>query len=136
MYQYKIKEIIEVRDGDTIVALIDLGFSIFVEKTVRLCNIDSPETRTRDHLEKSYGLRAKERLKEYIESSESLIIATLKPDAKEKYGRVLGELYGEGQNLTASEMLLAENLVWYYDGGGKVKDLTKLAPLTEMCYID
>lgn len=126
MHQYKIKEILDIRDGDTIVALIDLGFSIFVKKTVRLCNIDSPETRTRNDLEKSYGLRAKERLKEYIESSESLIIATLKPDAKEKFGRVLGELYGEGQNLTASEMLLAENLVWYYDGGEKCKDLSKL----------
>ena len=44
MYQYKIKEIIKIVDGDTIDVNIDLGFDVTVKQRVRLDGIDTRET--------------------------------------------------------------------------------------------
>ena len=41
MYEYKAK-LIRVIDGDTIDALIDLGFDVWVKKRIRLYGIDAP----------------------------------------------------------------------------------------------
>ena len=54
-----------VVDGDTVDVNIDLGFKIVLAKQrVRLVGIDTPESRTRDLVEKKLGLEAKELLKE------------------------------------------------------------------------
>ena len=53
-----------VVDGDTVDALIDVGFDIWLKKRVRFKGIDAWESRTRDLDEKKKGLQAKERLKE------------------------------------------------------------------------
>ena len=47
MYEYKAK-LDRVIDGDTVDAMIDLGFDTWVHKRIRLEGIDAPETRTRD----------------------------------------------------------------------------------------
>ena len=47
MYEYKIKEVIKVVDGDTIDILIDLGFDLTKKERVRLAGIDTPECRTK-----------------------------------------------------------------------------------------
>lgn len=44
MYQYK-AEIIDVYDGDTVTAVVDLGFLHFQEMKLRLYGIDTPELR-------------------------------------------------------------------------------------------
>jgi micrococcal nuclease len=44
MYEYAIKEIVKVVDGDTIDIVIDLGFNLSKKERVRLAGIDSPET--------------------------------------------------------------------------------------------
>ena len=44
MYKYYI-ECLRVIDGDTIDAMIDLGFSTWVKKRIRFLGIDTPETR-------------------------------------------------------------------------------------------
>ena len=48
MYEYAIKEVVKVVDGDTIDIIIDLGFDLTKKERVRLAGIDTPETRTRD----------------------------------------------------------------------------------------
>ena len=48
MYEYAIKEIVKIIDGDTIDIIIDLGFSLTKKERVRLAGIDTPECRTRD----------------------------------------------------------------------------------------
>ena len=60
MYEYAIKEIVRVVDGDTIDILIDLGFDLTKKERVRLAGIDTPESRTKDLEEKAMGLEAKE----------------------------------------------------------------------------
>ena len=60
MYEYKIKEIVKIVDGDTIDILIDLGFGLTKKERVRLAGIDTPESRTTNLEEKAMGLEAKE----------------------------------------------------------------------------
>ena len=59
MYEYAIKEITKVVDGDTVDMVIDLGFSLTKKERVRLAGIDAPESRTRDLEETQMGLEAK-----------------------------------------------------------------------------
>ena len=47
MYEYRAK-ITRVVDGDTLKALVDVGFNMHHDVTLRLYGIDCPETRTRD----------------------------------------------------------------------------------------
>jgi endonuclease YncB( thermonuclease family) len=131
MYQYKISKILRVLDGDTVDVTIDLGFNIHLNHRVRLVNIDAPSVRTLNEEVKKYGLRAKEKLEEYLNSGDSIIVATQKPSETEKYGRVLGEIYVEGHNLTASEYLFANQYVWVYDEKNRKSDLSELALLNE-----
>jgi endonuclease YncB( thermonuclease family) len=59
MYEYKCK-IVRVVDGDTVDIDIDLGFGIWVRnERVRIHGIDTPESRTRDKVEKKFGLASK-----------------------------------------------------------------------------
>ena len=43
MYEYAVKEIKKVVDGDTVDIVIDLGFSLTKKERVRLAGIDTPE---------------------------------------------------------------------------------------------
>ena len=61
-YNYRAK-LVKVVDGDTIDALIDVGFDIWVKKRIRYKGIDTWESRTRDLDEKKKGLAAKARNK-------------------------------------------------------------------------
>ena len=63
MYEYRVK-IVRVVDGDTVDVDIDLGFGVWLKKQrVRLYGIDTPESRTRDLVEKRFGNMAKDYLK-------------------------------------------------------------------------
>ena len=68
MYEYQ-AELTRIVDGDTLDCIIDIGFSVFVKKRVRLYGIDTWESRTRDLEEKKKGLAAKARLKELIKEN-------------------------------------------------------------------
>jgi micrococcal nuclease len=88
MYEYQV-EIVKVVDGDTVDVNIDLGFGVWLRKErVRLYGIDTPESRTRDIVEKKYGLFAKEYLKALLGKKSTLVT---KKDGKGKFGRILGE---------------------------------------------
>ena len=66
MYEYRAK-VIKVIDGDTVDVDIDLGFGIILtDERVRIMGIDTPESRTRDKVEKKFGLLAKKRLTELL----------------------------------------------------------------------
>ena len=130
MYQYKAR-ILEIIDGDTLKVELSLGFDIYHRVSLRLVDINAPEVRTLNEEVKKYGLRAKEKLEEYVNGGGegNVIVSTLKPNPQDKWGRVLGTLYKEGQNLTASEYMLANSYAWYYSDKVTETDLTKLAPL-------
>ena len=76
MYEYFVREVKNVVDGDTIDVVIDLGFDILFASRVRLAGIDTPESRTTDKAEKALGLEAKEYLKKHLKDAKSVVIRT------------------------------------------------------------
>jgi micrococcal nuclease len=126
MYEYRVKRVVKVVDGDTIDAEIDLGFNISYTQRVRLAGIDTPESRTRDKKEKVLGLEAKDRLKKLISEASTIVIKTEKPDSSEKYGRILGWLFLDGAERSVNEGLIADGYAWEYMGNNKVKDFELL----------
>jgi micrococcal nuclease len=121
MYEYAIKEIVKIIDGDTIDIIIDLGFSLTKKERVRLAGIDTPECRTRDLEEKTFGLEAKEYLAMRLNASKNLIVKTEKDG---KYGRMLGWIHDEDRCINNDMILLG--YAWAYDGGSKQKSLQSL----------
>ena len=126
MYEYKIKEIIKVVDGDTIDVLIDLGFGLLKKERVRVAGIDTPESRTRDLYEKKLGKEAAAYLKDQLTGK---ITITTEKDGK--YGRMLGWLYKEGQDISIQEDMINRGYGWSYDGGTKQKTFEQLKELRQ-----
>ncbi len=126
MYEYRVKSVLNVVDGDTIDVDIDLGFDISITKRVRLAGIDTPESRTSDKAEKVLGLEVKNLLKETLKKATTVVIKTEKPDSSEKYGRVLGWLYLDGAEQSFNEAMIASGYAWEYMGETKIKDFDLL----------
>jgi len=121
MYRYNV-EITKVVDGDTVDVDVDLGFGmVYKKQRVRLMGIDTPESRTRDLEEKFYGKESKK----YLESMLKDMKIELVSHDKGKFGRILGELFIEGDYEKSINQLLIDNFhaVPYY---GDSKDLTEI----------
>jgi micrococcal nuclease len=127
MYEYHVKKVTNVVDGDTIDVEIDLGFDISFSSRVRLAGIDTPESRTKDKAEKALGLEAKEYVKSKIKDAKDIVIKTEKMDSSEKYGRILGWLFLDGSKVSVNEQMIADGYAWGYLGDTKVKDFEALA---------
>jgi micrococcal nuclease len=106
MYTYRAK-IINVYDGDTCKALVDLGFRITFEIKIRLSKINAPEVRGEEREE---GLKSKKRLEELI-LNKNVIIKTDK-DKTEKYGRWLAEIFVNDENI--NQLLISEGYAKLY----------------------
>ena len=120
IYRGKLERVV---DGDTIDALIDVGFDIWVKKRIRYSGIDTWESRTRDLAEKAKGLEAKARNKELLlEVSSKSGYFRLKSYGVGKYGRVLAEIFIEdieGKQYNINETLITEGHAYVYEGGKK-----------------
>ena len=127
MYEYYVNEVTNVVDGDTIDVVIDLGFDILFKSRVRLAGIDTPESRTTDKVEKALGLEAKEYLKKNIKAAKTVTIRTEKMDSSEKYGRILGWVYLDGDSESINNKMIKDGYAWGYLGETKVKDFEALA---------
>ena len=120
IYRAKLDRVV---DGDTIDALIDVGFDIWFKKRIRFMGVDTWESRTRDLEEKKLGKLATERTRQLLEdvSSKSGYFR-LKSHGVGKYGRVLGELFVmdvEGKQWNINKTLISEGHAYVYDGGKK-----------------
>ena len=120
IYRGKLERVV---DGDTIDALIDVGFDIWIKKRIRYSGIDTWESRTRNLEEKAKGLEAKARNKELLmEVSSKPGYFRLKSFGVGKYGRVLGEIYiedKEGKQYNINKTLISEGHAYIYEGGKK-----------------
>ena len=120
IYRAKLDRVV---DGDTIDAMIDVGFDIWVKKRIRYKGIDTWESRTRDLEEKKKGLAAKERNKELLEKVSSKPgYFRLKSYGVGKYGRVLGEIFiqdNNGEQYNINKTLITEGHAYVYEGGKK-----------------
>jgi micrococcal nuclease len=126
MYQYFVKEVKNVVDGDTIDVIIDLGFDILFSSRVRLAGIDTPESRTTDKVEKALGLESKEYLKKHLKDAKSVVIKTEKMNSSEKFGRILGWIYVNGDTESLNDKMINDGYAWGYLGDTKIKDFEAL----------
>ena len=120
MYTYNIK-LDKVVDGDTIDAIIDLGFNVSIKKRVRFSGVNTPECRTKDLEEKARGLAAKDRVKQLLEGSKTIQLTSY---GVGKFGRCLGEIHidvvdgKEKMTLESlNELLIKEGHAVEYHGG-------------------
>ena len=121
-YNYRAK-LVKVVDGDTIDAMIDVGFDIWIKKRIRYKGIDTWESRTRDLEEKKKGLAAKARNKELLESVSSKSgYFRIKSYGMGKYGRVLADIFIQdknGKDVFVNDILIKEGHAYEYEGGKK-----------------
>ena len=120
IYRGKLERVV---DGDTIDALIDVGFDIWVKKRIRYKGVDAWESRTRNLEEKKLGLAAKARNKELLEQvSSNSGYFRLKSYGVGKYGRVLADIFimdSNGVQININETLISEGHAYIYEGGKK-----------------
>ena len=120
IYRAKLDRVV---DGDTVDALIDVGFDIWFKKRIRFKGVDTWESRTRNLEEKALGLKAKARTKELLEkvSSKSGYFR-IRSYGLGKYGRVLADVFimdKDGKQWNVNKTLISEGHAYVYDGGKK-----------------
>jgi len=117
MYKYNAK-LDRVVDGDTVDALVDLGFDTWKKVRIRMHGMNAPESRTRDLEEKAKGIAAKVRLEELLESGRFI----LQSMGVGKFGRCLGIIYVNDSNtkhldVNVNKTLITEGHAVEYHGG-------------------
>tara|TARA_R100001082_G_scaffold99882_1_gene68770 strand:+ start:138 stop:653 length:516 start_codon:yes stop_codon:yes gene_type:complete len=122
IYRAKLDRVV---DGDTVDAMIDLGFNTWVKRRIRFHGLDTWECRTRNLEEKKKGLAAKARTKELLTQVTSKPgYFRVKSHGVGKYGRVLGELFikdTEDNQININETLMEEGHAHSYHGEKKKK---------------
>ena len=123
MYEYRVK-IIKVVDGDTVDVDIDLGFGItLTDERVRIMGIDTPESRTRDKVEKVFGKAAKQALLDMLGKTSILKTQINRDgeDMKGKFGRILGDFIVDrnGEECSVVKALVEDGHAVDYYGGSK-----------------
>ena len=97
----------KVVDGDTVDAVIDLGFNIMTRVRFRLNDINAPELKG-DTLEK--GLQAKKYLEDILLNKPAIFIS----HSKDRYGRYLATISLRDSNTTVNQLLLDAGLADKY----------------------
>ena len=116
MYKYKAK-LVRVVDGDTADVMIDLGFDTWVKARLRFKGVDTWEKRTRDKAEKIKGLAATAFTATYLDLNDGNF--TIQSYGKGKYGRVLAEIFIDGEDKSLNQLLIENGHAYVYEGGKK-----------------
>ena len=110
----KICKVVKVYDGDTI-HVVFLFNKQMTRWTVRMTGYDSPEMKSKNKDEKVAALAARDYLSSEIQEK----IVILKCGKFDKYGRLLGTIIHDRQNMNEKMISLGHGYV--YDGGTKKK---------------
>lgn len=119
MYQYKIK-VTRVIDGDTVDAMIDLGFDTHVLKRIRFLGINTPECRSKKT--RLIGKEAAEHLKQLLGIPGHLVVESEKIG---KFGRCLGKLIletTEGETIDINQRMIDDGHALPYFGEARSDD--------------
>jgi len=122
-YEYKAR-FKKVIDGDTIIVDLDLGFNVVLaDQIIRLIGLDTPESRSKDKVEKMFGAISKKAVEDFMKNSdqENLIIQTVFCDDNgDKFGRILGKVYNSNK-ACLNDWLIESNYAVKYNGENKDK---------------
>tara|TARA_B100000242_G_scaffold185901_1_gene133626 strand:+ start:634 stop:1053 length:420 start_codon:yes stop_codon:yes gene_type:complete len=108
-----------VYDGDSLRADIDLCFGVnLLNQAIRINGIDTPEMRGKGvtKQEKALAKAARDRVKELVKKA--FWLESLDGGKKDKYGRILGNIYTLN-GLDVAKTLINEGYAVAYDGGTK-----------------
>jgi len=109
---------VHVYDGDTVHVVFKMPSSNDCYKwVIRIMGIDTPEIKSKNTYEKQLAVKARDFLRNLI-LDKMIIIECLDFD---KYGRLLGNLYIEGNEKSISNMMIEKGFAKAYDGGTKIK---------------
>lgn len=115
MYTYNVT-VTRVVDGDTVDVDIDLGFGMTYKKQrVRMMGIDTPESRTRNLEEKFYGKQSKYHLEGILENKNVKLVS----HDKGKFGRILGELFIDDNEISVNQQMINDYHAVPYFGQSK-----------------
>ena len=118
MFEYRCT-ILRVVDGDTVDVDIDLGFGVWLRKErIRLYGIDTPESRTRDLVEKVFGLKAKEKVQNWLPVGSTQVLQSEK-DSAGKFGRILGEIFDPDSMVSINVQMIENHHAVPYVGQSK-----------------
>jgi endonuclease YncB( thermonuclease family) len=105
-----------VYDGDTIHVVFKMPNSSECFKwVIRMMGIDTPEMKTKNTVEKAKAVQSRDFLKGKI-LDKVVILDCLEFD---KYGRLLGNIFLEGEEQSLSQQMIANGHAKAYDGGTK-----------------
>lgn len=99
-YRYT-AHVVDVYDGDTITADVELGFNITMRQKLRLLGIDTPELRGSERLE---GLKVRNYVRDAI--MDRTILIQSHRDKTGKFGRYLATVYYGEQFTNLNEELI------------------------------
>ena len=96
LYEYRCT-LVRVVDGDTVIVLVDLGFSVYAQHSIRLKNVWAPEMATPE------GKAAKQHLVSLMPTDGRLLLRTEKD--KMTFNRYVGELFTADGLLSLNELM-------------------------------
>ena len=103
LYRYAAK-LVRVVDGDTVVLDIDLGFRIRLQDYVRLHGVNAPEIFGANAT--PAGRAAMVFTCAWFENDPQLYLQSHGLNEREKYGRVLGTIYRDGDAISLNAALI------------------------------
>ena len=112
LYSAKVTKVI---DGDTIDAIVDLGFSISVLIRFRLYGIDTPEKTDKIPEVKALAYAASD----FVGDNLTGKTVTIQSVGKDKYGRWLAKVYAGKDQPSINEQLITLGLAKAYFGDSK-----------------
>ena len=115
-------KVVSVYDGDTIKVVFPIHDKLY-KWNCRINGVDTPELRTRNEIEKRYGYKVRDKLREKILDK----IVTVHCGDFDKYGRLLIDIYCDDDDDKSVSLWLIENkYAFEYHGGTKQKWITYL----------
>lgn len=110
-------KVIHILDGDTLKVNLFVGKEL-KQFVIRMHGYDSPEMKTKNHLEKEYALRSKNILSELILHK----IVKLDCFKYDKYGRILANVFvkSNGKTINVNQFMIDNHLGYPYLGSTKI----------------
>ena len=107
-------KVVDVYDGDTIKCVFPIHDTLY-RWNCRLTGVDTPELRTRCKTEKVYGYKVRDYLREKILNK----MVYVRCGDFDKYGRLLVDIYCDGEDKSVNFWLIDNKYAFVYDGGTK-----------------
>lgn len=98
-------KVCNVVDGDTVDLEVSIGFHIFTKQRFRLLGVNTPELKSKDPIEHSKAVKAKEFTASKLPIGKEILVQTIKSkggDKDDSFGRFLCTIYLDGNNFNES----------------------------------